>query len=149
MGIKQTGLREATTITSGPRTRVLVIDSDPLTSKILATAIESFGNYEVLTAADGETALAMIDKHRPRCVLVDLLVGGVDGFTILARLRHARSRPERLVVSSGIMDSGMIPQLARLGADAVLPRPFRLSDLAVALGHREQALVMNFVAYLN
>lgn len=150
MGNITTELREAAIVRAGPRTRVLVIDSDPLATRVLSAAIESFGSYEVLTAADGDTALAMIGSNRFDCVLVDLLVGGVDGFTILARLRHLPSnvRPERLVVSSGVMDSGMIPQLAELGADAVLPRPFRLSDLAEALGHDTRP-ARAFIAYLN
>jgi hypothetical protein len=54
-----------------------------------------------------------------------------------------------LIVSSGVMDTGMLPHLAQLGADAVLPRPFRLGDLAEALGHREMQPALQFVAYLN
>ena len=134
---------------SGARTRVLVIDADPLVRRVLEVAISTLGDYEVATAADGEAGLAMIEAYRPHCVLVDLLVPGVDGFTILARLRHGSRRPARVVVSSGMMDSAMLPHLASLGADAVLPRPFRLGDLAEALGHREKQPALQFVAYLN
>jgi CheY-like chemotaxis protein len=134
---------------SSPRTRVLIIDSDPLVRRVLEVAIGSLGGYEVATASDGADGLAKIDRIRPHCVLIDLLVPGVDGFTILARLRHRSRRPARIIVSSGVMDSGMLPHLKRVGADAVLPRPFRLGDLAVALGHRERQPALQLEAYLN
>ncbi len=134
---------------AGSRARILVIDSDPLARRVLEVAIGALGDYEVVTASDGEQGLAMIEAYRPQCVLVDLLVQGVDGFTILARLGHRSRRPDRLIVSSGVMDTGMLPDLARLGADAVLPRPFSLGDLAEALGHREKQPALQFVAYLN
>jgi len=91
----------------------------------------------------------MIDSFRPHCVLVDLLIPGVDGFTLLTRMRSAARRPGRIIVSSGLMDATMLPHLSSLGADAVLPRPFRLGDLAAALGHREEQPSLQFVAYLN
>jgi CheY-like chemotaxis protein len=128
---------------------VLLIDADPLARRVLEVAIGTLGDYEVASAEDGASGLAMIDEFRPHCVLLDLLVPGVDGFTVLARLRHGARRPSRVIVSSGVMDSGMLPQLSRLGADAVLPRPFRLADLAEALGHREKQPLLQFVAYLN
>ncbi|MBI2965053.1 MAG: response regulator [Chloroflexi bacterium] len=134
---------------AGSRTRILVIDSDPLVRRVLEVAIGTLGDYEVATASDGQQGMAMIEAYRPHCVLVDLLVPGVDGFTILARLGHRSRRPDRLIVSSGVMDSGMFPHLLRLGADAVLPRPFRLADLASALGLREKQPSLQFVAYLN
>jgi two-component system OmpR family response regulator len=144
---QETGIEKAR---AGYRTRVLLIDSDPLARRVLEVAIGTLGDYEVASVGDGTTGLTMIEQFRPHCVLVDLLVPSVDGFTVLARLRHGSlRRPSRVIVSGGVMDSGMLPHLSRLGADAVLPRTFRLADLAEALGHREKQPLLQFVADLN
>ncbi|MBI4219966.1 MAG: response regulator [Chloroflexi bacterium] len=118
------------------RQKVLVIEADPAARMVLKEAIHAVGEYDVRLASDGTTALEAVQEWRPDCVIVDLLVPGIDGFTLIAKLRHGAEslRTSRIVVSSGVMDSGMLPQLSRLGADAVLPRVFGKTDLAEALG---------------
>lgn len=138
-------------ISSGHRPKVLVIDDDPLVQRVLEAAIDAVGDYEVRAAPDGVRGLEMVEQWRPDCVILDLLVPGIDGFTLIARLRHGAIslRPGRVVVSGGVMDSGMLPHLTRLGADAVLPRPFKMSDLAEALGHRDARVPLSLIAHLN
>ncbi|MBI4305408.1 MAG: response regulator [Chloroflexi bacterium] len=131
--------------------KVLVIDADPVARKFLMASIEALGGYEVQLAKDGTQGLEVAHAWRPDCVLVDLLVPGIDGFTLIARLRHGAASPRtgRIVVSSGIMDSGMLPHLIKLGVDAVLPRPFMMSDLEKALGLEAPPEARGLVADLN
>ncbi len=70
----------------GEPTVVLVIDDDPVDRRLMAAALEPAG-YQVLTAAGGEEGLAAIRRERPAVVLLDLLMPGVDGFTVIEEVR--------------------------------------------------------------
>jgi signal transduction histidine kinase/CheY-like chemotaxis protein len=70
----------------GERTAVLVIDDDAVDRRLMAAALEPAG-YQVLTAAGGKEGLAAIRRERPAVVLLDLLLPGVDGFTVIEEVR--------------------------------------------------------------
>jgi CheY-like chemotaxis protein/CHASE3 domain sensor protein len=65
---------------------ILVIEDDPAFARILADMIHRKG-YRVLAAADGETALALAREHRPTGILLDVMLPGMDGWTVMERLK--------------------------------------------------------------
>ena len=68
------------------RPRVLVVDDDPLSRRILEQALGSSG-YDVDTAADGQEALAKVRSHRPDVVVTDWQMPRMDGLTLCRILK--------------------------------------------------------------
>jgi CheY-like chemotaxis protein len=66
--------------------RILVVDDDENLRWVLKTQLEDMG-YAVSDAADGEKALAAIEKEPPALVLTDLKMPGLSGLELLARIR--------------------------------------------------------------
>ena len=69
-----------------PRRTLLAIDDDPVVLDLVKAMLESEG-WTVLSAADGETGMALARARRPSVVLLDLLMPGMDGFEVVEALR--------------------------------------------------------------
>ncbi|MGC8839485.1 MAG: CHASE4 domain-containing protein [Anaerolineae bacterium] len=117
--------------------RVLVMDDGEMVRGALRAMLESLG-YEVALARDGAEALeqyrAARDAGRPfHAVVLDLTVpGGMGGKEAAQEL--LRLDPEaRLIVSSGYSNDPVLSEHTRYGFRGVLPKPFRLDDLARVL----------------
>jgi CheY-like chemotaxis protein/signal transduction histidine kinase/CHASE3 domain sensor protein len=67
-------------------TVILLIEDDPAFARILADMIHRKG-YRVLAAAEGEAGLALAREHRPTGVLLDVMLPGMDGWTVMERLK--------------------------------------------------------------
>jgi CheY-like chemotaxis protein len=66
--------------------RVLIVDDNPTNLKLVAYLVKAQG-YEVQTAGDADAALASIAEHRPRLILMDLQLPGIDGLELTRRLK--------------------------------------------------------------
>lgn len=66
--------------------RVLIVDDNPTNLKLVAYLVKAHG-YEVDTATDADSALAAIAAHRPRVILMDLQLPGIDGLELTRRLK--------------------------------------------------------------
>jgi two-component system response regulator GlrR len=67
--------------------KILLVDDDAKLSRVLALRLESEG-YDVVAAASGEEALERLGEARPRFVLADLRMPGMDGIELLARIQQ-------------------------------------------------------------
>jgi PAS domain S-box-containing protein len=70
------------------RPRILIVEDNPTTRKMLRVALISAG-YAVAEAADGRVALEQVAEHAPDLILQDMLLPDVEGSDLLARLRAA------------------------------------------------------------
>jgi len=75
--------------------RVLVVDDDAAVADSMA-ALLAIEGQEVRTAANGEAALELARSFRPRLILLDIGLGGMDGYEVARRLRAQQSPGERL-----------------------------------------------------
>lgn len=113
--------------------RLLVIDDDPSIRGFLE-ALLAIEGYEVFTAADGIDGLCAVDRHQPDCVLLDVMMPGVDGFQVLTTLRSAaRHAHLPVVMISAASDSESARRARQLGADRFLAKPFEMEHLLSAL----------------
>ena len=67
--------------------RILVVDDNAIGRESLADVLRLAG-HEVSEAADGPAALGLARDFRPRIVLVDIGLPGMDGFDVAVRLRN-------------------------------------------------------------
>jgi CheY-like chemotaxis protein len=65
---------------------VLVVEDDPIFARILADMVHRKG-YRVLAAAEGESALQLAQRYKPAGILLDVMLPGMDGWTVIERLK--------------------------------------------------------------
>jgi CheY-like chemotaxis protein len=108
------------------RTVIVVDDSDEVRD-ILTQLLEGEG-YKVLPVEDGETALLMTRRVRPALITLDIHLPREDGHEILRRLKaNPDTSAIPVLVVSGQAD--LLELGDRLGADAILAKPFDLADM--------------------
>src|SRR6201984_3836161 len=71
---------------------ILVVDDTPDNVDILQMRLESEG-YEVITAADGEQALAIVRERLPDLVLMDIMMPKLDGIAAMKQLKADNGLP--------------------------------------------------------
>lgn len=116
---------------------VLIVEDDAPTREVLRLLLESHG-YRCAEARDGREALACVREHPPRCVLLDLLMPDLDGFTIARRLRAGlRSFAAHIHCVTGLQTSLVQQQALLAGCEQFLTKPV---DGATLLAVVQQAM---------
>ena len=114
---------------------VLVVDDNPDALDILATALRVAG-ATVRTASSGAAALDAWDQDPPDVLLCDIAMPGMDGFSVLARIRERDARAARrtaaLAVSAHATTEHRQRSLAA-GFSEHLAKPYRVTDLVRAV----------------
>jgi DNA-binding response OmpR family regulator len=95
-------------------TTVLVVDDDEDIVALMRDFLEADG-HAVLTAADGQAALDLLDTTHVDCVLLDIMMPGISGFSVVRQIRERGDTPV-LLLSARQEDSDKIRGLG-LGAD--------------------------------
>jgi len=113
---------------SRPDAPILVVDDDPKIVALVRMYLER-ERYPVVTAADGPAALRAIEEHRPRLVVLDLMLPGLDGLAVMREARSIGDTPI-LVLSARGSTGDRIVGLSE-GADDYLPKPFSPGELVV------------------
>ena len=109
--------------------RVLVVDDDPTVSDVVRRYLER-AEYEVVLAADGQSALDAVHAQRPDLVVLDLMLPGIDGLEVCRRLR--RDDPDLPVVMlTALGDEADRVVGLSLGADDYVTKPFSPRELVL------------------
>ncbi len=106
--------------------RILVVDDEVQILRALRRALAARG-YEVVTAPDGEDAIAEVEASMPDLVVLDLNLPGIDGMEVCRRLRTWTQVPI-LILSVREDEAGKV-QALDLGADDYLTKPFGVEEL--------------------
>jgi len=114
--------------------RVLVIEDDPSTARLLDVCLARMG-LSVTLAAAGFEALIRLRDEAFDAVVLDLKLPDIDGFSLLRRIRAnpAFERTPIFVVTAMEGDS-VIFRAYEAGADMFFQKPFNPREIAVALG---------------
>jgi DNA-binding response OmpR family regulator len=116
--------------------KVLLIDDDPALLWLMGQAFQAAG-YKTLTAENGRQGLRMLDAYKPDLVVTDIVMPEMEGIGAIMQIRRKAS-PPKIIAISGAGPGGRRNYLSwakHLGADAVLAKPFRMSQI-VALSDR-------------
>jgi DNA-binding response OmpR family regulator len=105
----------------------MVIDDEERIRSLLARSLTAEG-HSVVSAASGSSALSLLDEHTVDLVLLDLVMPGQSGFTVLSALNERESSPPVIVIS-GVTDVGARVQALDRGAVDVVGKPFTLAEL--------------------
>jgi two-component system alkaline phosphatase synthesis response regulator PhoP len=107
--------------------RVLVVEDDP---HLAAGVIENLRaeGYEVSTAADGEQALAWLGQATCALIVLDVMLPGIDGFTVCRTLREQGNNTPVLFLTARGDPADRVRGLES-GGDDYLAKPFHLQEL--------------------
>jgi DNA-binding response OmpR family regulator len=130
---------------SRSRGRVLLIDDDAALLGLMDYAFKAAG-YATHTAEDGRKGLLALDTYKPDLVVTDIVMPEMEGIGAILQIRR-RPNPPKIIAISGAGPGGRRDYLSwarHLGADEVLAKPFRPSQLVTLASH----LIDNHVNHL-
>jgi CheY-like chemotaxis protein len=113
---------------------VLVIDDDAALLRSFASVLEAYG-IPITTARNGHDGLAAFRWASPAVVLTDIIMPGLDGISTFMAMRRERPATKIIAMSgSGRMGKSDFLNVAKkLGADAVIHKPFEVDELVKLL----------------
>jgi signal transduction histidine kinase/purine-cytosine permease-like protein len=112
----------------GPRRRLLVVDNEEADRRLVVDRLAPLG-FELLQAASGEEALALLATEPVDAIFLDLAMPGIDGWTTLRRLRdQGLSAAPAAIVSANAYDKGLENDLG-IGDSDFLVKPVRMVEL--------------------
>lgn len=109
--------------------RVLVVDDSATIRAVLNKMLMQDG-YDVLKAADGESAIELARSEQPDLIFLDIVLPGMSGFAVLRCLRRdATTRHIPIVMISGNVQATEQFYVQRFGADDFMKKPFGRSEV--------------------
>jgi two-component system OmpR family response regulator len=112
-------------------TKILLIEDDGETAEEIAAELAERG-FDVEWSADGNAALATARSSRPDVMIVDRMLPGMDGLSIIETLRKEELRTPVLVLSAlGAVDDRV--RGLRAGGDDYLTKPFAILELVARI----------------
>jgi two-component system KDP operon response regulator KdpE len=106
--------------------KILIIDDDALLLRMIDLSLQPQG-LSVFTARDGKEGLALFHQIAPDLVILDIMMPGIDGWEICARLRQISSVPIIFLTALGSEEN--IVEGLMGGADDYLVKPFTVAEL--------------------
>jgi DNA-binding NtrC family response regulator len=128
-----------------PQTRILVVDDEQKTQKILKRFLEN-KQFEVMVAGDGKDALEKFDAFNPECVLLDIQMPHLNGTDTL-KIIKARNPEVVVIMVTAVTTLEIAEGCLNDGAYSVIEKPVNFeylhSKIEEALKLREEALRKN------
>lgn len=111
--------------------KILIIDDDKAMRFVLSDLARS-GGYEAFSAGNGKTALKEISTHSPDLVLLDIKLPGIDGMTLLERIKEI-DRNIIIIMMTGHGDIKDAVKAMKLGAFDYITKPFNNDEIIAAV----------------
>jgi two-component system KDP operon response regulator KdpE len=106
--------------------RILIIDNEARALKTLDTHLYNAG-FSLITTLDGLSGLKSFYDHHPELVILDLSTSGMDGWTVVSRIREVSATP--IIVLSAIHAEKDKLRAFSLGADDYMTKPFSCAEM--------------------
>ena len=113
--------------TATPEARLLVVDDEPNIVDLLATTLR-FAGFEVATASNGSEALRVASSFKPDLLVLDVMMPGIDGFTVVRRLRQDGIAAPVVFLTAKDATEDKVTGLT-LGGDDYVTKPFSLEEV--------------------
>jgi two-component system, cell cycle response regulator DivK len=117
-----------------PDALVLIGEDEPDNQVILQTVVESLVGARAEVAGDGLSVLACVSRERPRMILLDLMMPGLDGFQVTRKLKADPATASIPIVAVSAMARPDDREAAlAAGCDEFVRKPFELDDLEAVI----------------
>jgi len=104
----------------------MVVDDEQAILRLLKRTLEPEG-YGVIVADNGESALALLDEHKPDLVILDVMMPGLNGFQVLDMIRQRSNIP--VIMLTAKREVNTVRDTLFLGADDYVKKPFHSGEL--------------------
>lgn len=106
---------------------ILIVDDEKDLRDMICSIFSHAGYTQLVTAASGEEALALLSKKMPGIIIMDVMMPGLDGFALLQEVRAVSSVPVLMLTAKGEAEDRFAG--FELGADDYLVKPFLPKEL--------------------
>jgi len=115
--------------------KILVVDDEAGITRMLKRNLESTGKYEVRTENSGNVAVAAARDFHPDFILLDVMMPGVDGGEVAARLKEDKALQNIPVVflTAIVRQEETVPTGGTIGGCEYLAKPVKLEDLIACI----------------
>ncbi|MFP4557340.1 MAG: response regulator transcription factor [Bacteroidales bacterium] len=121
--------------------RIVVVDDHPIFRMGIVSFLSSLKGYVVIAeGSNGEEALALIKKHNPDYIILDLDMPKVSGKTVVDKILH-QNLPVRIIVLTAHTDPVVIHQLKDLKCVSILFKESAVQELSRCLTNMEEGKV--------
>ena len=110
------------------RKTVLLADAGEEFRTLLWEEMEKTGEFSVEIARDGNEILKRVKERMPDLLVMDVMLPGMDGISVLRQLQKQGDAPMTILVS-GFVSDRMLAEASELGAAYFLPKPFETAAL--------------------
>ncbi len=111
--------------------RILVVDDDPVQREVLTRILTRLG-YRVHAVASGEEAVFFVREHPQDLLILDMIMGGIDGTETYKRILEIHPQ-QKAVILSGYAESGRVAEARRMGASGFIRKPVNVQVLSCAI----------------
>jgi len=112
--------------------KILAVEDNKAERALLEATLERDNEYQILTAATGQSALDQAVRSPPDAVILDLMLPGINGLEVLKELK--RSQPSLPVIMlTGSDNVQMAVEALQMGAQDYLTKPFEAGHLLLTL----------------
>ncbi len=111
--------------------KVLVVEDESSIRQFIAINLERSG-FDVLEAETGEKGLEMAAAYKPEVMVLDVMLPGIDGFQVCARLREEMPELIIIMLTARGQDIDKITGL-EIGADDYMVKPFNPRELTARI----------------
>ena len=112
--------------------RILLADDDRGLLEMLLSIFRRAGYHDLFTASSGLEALRLWREEQPDLVVLDVMMPGMDGFSVLREIRRASRVPVLMLTARGEAEDRI--EGLENGADDYLPKPFLPKELLLRAG---------------
>jgi len=113
--------------------RILVVDDDVALAEMIGIVLRGEG-YEAIQAFDGAQALQKLEESKPDLILLDVMLPGLDGIEVCAKIRETSGVPIIMLTAKG--DTTDVVKGLESGADDYVVKPFNPKELVARIKTR-------------
>ncbi len=114
---------------------ILVVEDSPTQLARLKHVLEEH-HHRVVTASNGEQAIALLSEHKPAIVITDIVMPGMDGYELCRRIKSAGDHKEvPVILLTSLSDSVDVIKGLECGADNFITKPYSDAYLLSIIRH--------------
>lgn len=114
--------------------KILLVDDEPHIVQFLELGLQNEG-FEVRTAADGMSAVAIAAEFQPHVIVLDVMMPGMDGFEVCRLMRKNGENVAIIMLTAKDEVEDRVKGLT-IGADDYVVKPFSFEELLARIGAR-------------
>lgn len=113
-------------------TKIMIVEDSNLMTAVITNFIKKEGDFEILTAKNGDEAVAKYKEAKPDLVFMDIKMPGMDGLTALEVIRKY-DQNAKIVMCTALKEAEQEERAKKLGAKGYIRKPFSRDDITAAI----------------